>query len=79
MHVHSFVPKPPLAVQNSTQIFHTANNEHCGGLEMSLECLKFEEYYAQLALNPGFPFQILARSFGETVRRNPEWKAWVRG
>ena len=46
---------------------------------MSLECLKFEEYYAQLALNPGFPFQILARSFGETVRRNPEWKAWVRG
>ena len=28
-----------------------------------------------LASNPGFPFQILSRSF----KQNPEWKAWVQG
>ena len=42
-----------------------------------------------LASNPGFPFQILCRSFGEKLEKNrffskaarqhPEWKAWVRG
>ena len=71
MHVHSFVPKPPLAVQNSTQIFHTANNEHCGGLETSLECLKFEGILCTVSLEP----RLSIPDFGLQLWRNCETKS----